>query len=250
MNSAENFITLCNTHAASFHRVVALDIQKETLLKLDFSERNLHLEANLVSDPYIFEDYISSLINTHNCRYGIGGYNELRKLYSISPLFDAPLSPIEINTVQNSLTNAEPRRLHLGTDIWAAAGTEIYAPLDGIVHSFADNNKAGDYGPTIILQHKLQGLQFYTLYGHLMLTDINSLSINKHIQAGEIFAHFGTPAENGYWAPHLHFQIILNMRNYIGDYPGVCAFSERKYFLHNSPDPENVLQLDAFSISG
>ena len=48
----------------------------------------------------------------------------------------------------------EPRRLHLGVDIWADAGTPVYVPLDGRIHSFRDNNHFGDYGPTVILQHR------------------------------------------------------------------------------------------------
>ncbi len=73
----------------------------------------------------------------------------------------------------------EPRRLHLGLDIWGKAGTEIYAPMAGTVHSFAFNNNFGDYGATIILKHELEDFSFYTLYGHLSLADLNTLKEDK-----------------------------------------------------------------------
>ena len=69
----------------------------------------------------------------------------------------------------DSIEQEEPRRLHLGVDIWGKEGTEIFAPLDGIVHSFAFNDNFGDYGATIILLHQQEGRQFFTLYGHLSL---------------------------------------------------------------------------------
>ena len=40
------------------------------------------------------------------------------------------------------------------------------------------------------------------------------------IKAGDIFAEFGIPAENGHWPPHLHFQLIADLQGWKGDYPG------------------------------
>lgn len=166
-----------------------------------------------------------------NCKYGIGGYNEYRTLYARSKHFD---------------TDEEPRRLHLGTDIWGEAGTKIMAPLDGIVHSFAFNNNDSDYGATIILTHNIHGISFYTLYGHLSLNSIKNLEEGKHVREGEVFAEFGMRFENGNWPPHLHLQLIWDMQNRNGDYPGVCKFSEKEKWLHNSPDPDLILQLNKF----
>ena len=56
-------------------------------------------------------------------------------------------------------------------------------------------------------------------------------------------AEFGISMENGHWPPHLHFQLIIDMLHYNGDYPGVCSPSEKEKYLENSPDPELVLQL-------
>lgn len=40
---------------------------------------------------------------------------------------------------------------------------------------------------------------------------------------GKKLAALGNSFENGDYAPHLHFQIIKNIENYTGDYPGVAA---------------------------
>jgi len=100
-----------------------------------------------------------------------------------------------------------------------------------MVHSFAYNDHFGDYGATIVLLHQLDGMPFYTLYGHLSLKDIATLNegeLHKHRQE---FAHFGNAKENGNWPPHLHFQVIENMELKKGDYPGVCTVSEREKYL-------------------
>jgi murein DD-endopeptidase MepM/ murein hydrolase activator NlpD len=86
-------------------------------------------------------------------------------------------------------------------------------------------------------------VSFYTLYGHLSLNDIKNLQEGQRIEKGEVFAEFGLPMENGHWPPHLHFQIIIDLENYKGDYPGVCKYSEREKYLANCPDPDLILQM-------
>ena len=222
------------THALSkynntFHPVVPFNPSEDRLLKLDFTAANTALADAMVKDTDSFSDYISQLISSSHARYGIGGYNEHRTIYSRSEVFNG--------------SKEEPRRLHLGTDIWGAVNTPVYAPLGGMVHSFAFNEAFGDYGATIILMHQLDGYAFHTLYGHLSLKDIQHLNEGDYISRGVEFAHFGPPEENGNWPPHLHFQIIIDMEYKEGDYPGVCRYSEREYYLSNCPDADLILQM-------
>jgi len=112
--------------------------------------------------------------------------------------------------------------------------------------SFAFNNNDSDYGATIILTHNLEGLSFYTLYGHLSLNSLKNLEEGKRIARGEVFTEFGMRFENGNWPPHLHFQIILDMQGWLGDYPGVCKFSEKDFWLSNCPDPDLILDLNRY----
>lgn len=211
-----------------FQPVVAFDPEKDPLLVLDFTEANTSLSTAVVEDTSLFSNHIYQQLQNAGARYGIGGYNEYRTVYSRSKVFD-------------TVTGEEPRRLHLGIDIWGNTGTEVFAPLNGIVHSFAFNDHYGDYGATIILQHQLDGFLFHTLYGHLSLLDLAGLTEGKSICAGELIAHFGEPEENGHWPPHLHFQLVTELEGKKGDYPGVCQFSKRGPYLANCPDPDLIL---------
>jgi len=152
---------------------------------------------------------------------------EHRTIYAFSSHFD---------------TEDEPRRLHLGVDIWGDAGTPVYSPLDGIVHSYQNNNNIGDYGPTIILQHNLGGLTIYSLYGHLSQKSLEGLTVGQHIAKDQQIAQLGDIDENGQWPPHLHFQLMFDMEGKAGDYPGVCKFSEKEIYRMNIPDPGLILR--------
>ncbi len=226
-------------HAFELHPVILFNKTTDRIVSLNLSKSNKGFTEKIYNNTEVFSTYINEQLKNANATYLIGGYREQREMYRRSKLFDKSLT----NEVE---INEETRSLHLGTDIWGAAGTTIFAPLGGMVESFAFNNNYGDYGATIILQHQLETVNFYTLYGHLSLKDITGLRKGKFISRGEPFAHFGLPEENGNWPPHLHFQLILDMNNYEGDYPGVCKMSEAEKYIKNSPDPDLILQLNNF----
>jgi murein DD-endopeptidase MepM/ murein hydrolase activator NlpD len=211
--------------------VVPFNPRNDKLVLLDLTAANTDLDANTINDTSLFSAYLSGKLSAADACYGIGGYAEHRTVYSRSKVFDG------------ALRGEEPRRLHLGTDIWGDAGTPVSAPMEGIIHSFAFNDHFGDYGATIILQHDTGSFRLYSLYGHLSLQDLDGLYGGKSVAAGECIAHFGEPHENGHWPPHLHFQLILDMEGMTGDYPGVCKFSERDQYLKNCPDPDIILRM-------
>src|SRR5690606_21758756 len=113
------------------------------------------------------------------------------------------------------------------------AGTSVLAPLDAKVHSFKNNEGLGDYGPTIILEHQIENETFYTLYGHLSLESIENLTVGTFFKKGEQIATLGNSAVNGDYAPHVHFQIIKNMEDKWGDYPGVCNTNDLNFYIEN-----------------
>lgn len=210
-----------------FHPVVDFEPSNEKLFHFDFTSTNTELNASAISDTTVFSEYINTKLKNSGSKYGIGGYNENRTLYRRSELFNGE----------------ESRSIHLGIDIWGPAGTKVYAPIGGVVHSFAFNDNFGDYGATVILLHQLDRITFHTLYGHLSLNDIAQLSEGSYIIRGQVIGHLGEVKENGNWPPHLHFQIIKDMRAMKGDYPGVCALSEREKYLGNCPDADLVLDM-------
>lgn len=156
---------------------------------------------------------------------GVGGYLENRSLYQHTDLFQG---------------DAE-RCIHVGVDVFMPADSAVYAPLDGRVHSFANRQVRGDYGPVIILRHELGGVEFHSLYGHLAEASLQGLSAGKVIHAGELLARMGPRPVNGNWAPHLHFQLIRDMQGHRGDYPGVVRADELDFFRQNCPDPMTLL---------
>ena len=178
-------------------------------------------------DTDAFNLYVTETLNKLRLRLGIGHYGEDRAIYK-SPLY---------------IGDGESRSVHLGIDLFVPAGTAIFSPLDGIVHSFQDNNNFLDYGPTLILEHKLNGVIFYTLYGHLNRASLKRLNVGQQTTAGEIIASVGRQHENGSWPPHLHFQIITDLLGYKGDFPGVARPSEKEYYLKLCPDPNLLLHL-------
>lgn len=228
-------INLLKQYHQQFHPVVPFHSSKDKLLPLDLTADNKDLTNDIISDVKKFTAYINQQLVNEKALYGIGGYGEHRTVYSNSKVFDADIS------------GEEPRRLHLGTDIWGKPHTKIMSPLDGLVHSFAFNNQEGDYGATILLTHILDELTFYTLYGHLSLNSIKNIHEGDRVSKGDVIAEFGIPSENGHWPPHLHFQLISKLGDWKGDYPGVCKYSEKELFLANSPDPDFILQLNQYT---
>ncbi|MEM9800195.1 MAG: aminotransferase class III-fold pyridoxal phosphate-dependent enzyme, partial [Planctomycetota bacterium] len=140
----------------------------------------------------------------------------------------------------------EPRTVHLGVDLFAPAGTEIRAPLGGIVRSVQRNGAPLDYGPTVILDHDDEdGGAFSTLYGHLDGEVLTRLRAGERIEAGDMVGRLGGEHENGGWPPHLHFQVVLDPLDRVGDFPGVAAPGWRRAWTALCPDPAVLLGLES-----
>lgn len=224
-----NLIHLLNSEATPPHPLFLPKPQKKNTFLFDFSTQNPELAHLDFKDIQAFENFVFKKLNDHNAIYGIGGYLENREIYRRSELFNTP--------------GQNPRCIHLGLDVWTQANTPVYAPLDAVVHSFKNNDNYGDYGPTIILKHQIGQISFHTLYGHLSPSSIEKITEGQRFEKGEIICQVGNHPYNGDWPAHLHFQIILNMQHFKGDYPGVCRIDELKFYKENCPDPAIFLPL-------
>jgi murein DD-endopeptidase MepM/ murein hydrolase activator NlpD len=210
-------------------KVIDAKIEYKQYIPLDLSITNEAFKSLNIDNAQDFEDYIENNLTENNAKVAYGGYNEVRNLYKRSEIFND--------------TNTEERNIHIGLDLWIKAGTPVLAAVDGFVHSFNYNTGVGDYGPTIILEHKIEEQKFHTLYGHLSLESISDITIGDFYEKGQQLATLGDASVNGDYAPHLHFQIIKEITNSFGDYPGVCSNKDLTHYLENCSDPNILLKI-------
>lgn len=223
-----NLKEILKKHQQSFSSLFPFDIQEKKIFQLDLSAENAELNSFDLFSVEELQAYIDRKLQQNNAEVAIGGYAEDRMIYRKSGHFGE---------------GEDVRSIHLGTDIWLAAKTAIHAPLDAKVHSFQNNENFGDYGPTIILEHEIDGETFYTLYGHLSLSSIENLEEGQVIKKGAFFTTLGDENENGNWPPHLHFQLIRKMGDKKGDFPGVASKKDKDKMLKICPDPKLMLNL-------
>lgn len=214
---------------AGFGPVLDIPFSSRDYMKLDFSELNSTLKDIDLKNIDAFNAFVFNQLSTKGAKVGYGGYNEDRVIYKRSAHFQSE----------------EPRSVHLGIDLWVKAYVEIFAPTDSYIHSYAYNEGMGNYGPTIVLGHKIDNVDFFTLYGHLSRESLTGLKEGQTFSKGEKIGEVGDFAENGDWPPHLHFQIITDMTGFYGDFPGVAKPSEREKYLAVCPNPEFILRYGA-----
>ena len=229
MNSKE-FSSFLSKISHDNIKVIDDSISKSDYTQIELSISNNDLNTFDISSSKAWENYISNYLKKHQKKVAFGGYLEHRAIYKRSKTF-------------NQNNKETERNIHLGIDVWMDANTKVLAAFDGEVHSFKDNVGLGNYGPTIILKHKIKGVAFHTLYGHLSRESLLKIKIGQVIKQGESIAKLGTADVNGDYAPHLHFQVIKNIQDNYGDYPGVSSLNDVMFYRENCPDPNLVLKL-------
>jgi len=200
------------------HRLLNQSLHSTNSVALDLSATNTDLNTKIFGNIEAFTEYIDAKLDG---KIGYGGYLEHRVIYEAHENF--------------ATASADFRNIHLGMDFWTKAGTPVFTPLDGVVHSFQVNPGSGNYGPTIILFHPKENI--YSLYGHLANADLRNLQVGDAISQGQKLGHLGEAHENGGWPPHVHFQLIRDLQGMVGDYPGVCSRGDKSFYANNCPDP-------------
>ena len=192
---------------------------------INFDENSLLLKSNPSNKKLntLVEKFLDN-------RVGVGLYGEKRKVYKS----DHYLS---------SLNKNKRRDIHLGIDIFVNKNTALKAPLNGKIVILHNNNFKYDYGPTIVMEHNINKLKFYTLYGHLSKKCLTKLNIGQNIKKGEWIGEIGGYEINGNWPPHLHFQIMLSLLNEKNNFSGVGEEYLLQIWKQISPDPNIILNL-------
>ncbi len=222
-------------HAAEFAPVLGVDLRREPSVVLDWSVESPEVSGDPVErdEPHL-TPLVVDAIRRAGVRVAVGRYDEPRLLY-VTPLFGG------------GCVTDERRTIHLGLDLFAEAGTPVFAPLAGTVHAFADNARALDYGPVIILRHQTDdGTEFFTLYGHLSRESLAGLVVGQAVARGTRFAALGTADVNGGWTPHLHLQVIVDLLGLGRDVPGVARASQRPVWRALCPDPNLLVGIPAY----
>jgi 4-aminobutyrate aminotransferase-like enzyme/Ser/Thr protein kinase RdoA (MazF antagonist) len=223
------------SNASSAASILDTDLRTAPCVVFDLSVGSTFLGADSsASETENLSEAIFRKMKSAKALVGVGRYNEARLLYT-SPLFGASENPTD-----------ERRTIHVGIDLFALPGTQVHAPLDGVVQAVAINTAPLDYGPLVMLRHTTgDGLEFFTLYGHLTREAFDALQVGQRIARGQQFARIGDVHENGGWPPHLHFQIAVDLLEHRSDFPGVAPASQRNVWTSLSPDPNLLLGIPA-----
>src|SRR5690606_15952543 len=173
-------------------KVIDASIDYKDYVAFDLSAQHTDELKLDLTDAGKFEEFVENHVSANRAKVAFGGYLEKRNLYKRSSNFNDE--------------NSEERNIHIGLDLWIKAGTAVLSALDGKIHSLQNNTFLGDYGPTVIVEHEIEGITFYTLYGHSSLESLNGKKVGQPVKKGAKIAELGKPPVNGDYAPHLHFQ--------------------------------------------
>ena len=159
-----------------------------------------------------------------------GGYMEPRPFYT-SNMYE-----------REGNLGIEYRTIHLGIDFWLPANTPVHAFMEGEVYSVTEDKGEKGYGGLVILKHRADDFEFFTIYGHLSIESIRHLKEGSIVNCGDLIGKLGAHNENGGWVPHLHFQVMLSMLDYKNDFPGVTFHSELPVWRSLCPDPNALFK--------
>lgn len=154
-------------------------------------------------------------------RWSIGRYDEVRGIYT-QALF------------------AGQRCVHMGLDLGGPQGVAVHSFAAATVVLAGDNDRPGDYGPTLVTEQQVEGRPLYALYGHLSRASLGFSPVGRRVEAGEVLGWLGSPDENGGWPPHVHLQLCWE-RPSVPDLPGAVRLDEREEARRRYPDPLTVL---------
>jgi 4-aminobutyrate aminotransferase-like enzyme/Ser/Thr protein kinase RdoA (MazF antagonist) len=253
----EEFALFSFRYACGYHPHPNEDQFKAFAKNQDFSVKDLfpsigrnelkHLDLSVSSswighpseynDLDLFQFKIEQLQKTCPDQILAGGYLEPRSIYGTA----------SYNKIGNS--GPETRSIHLGVDFWLPAYTPVHALFDGEVVTAVNDAGNKEYGGLLILKHCIEDFCFYSLYGHNTISSVTQHKIGDLVQKGDLIAELGNYPENGNWAPHLHFQLMLSMLDYQIDFPGVMYHKQIEIWKSLCPDPNLLFKSKALEQS-
>lgn len=169
----------------------------------------------------------------HGVELGIGPWGEERSVYT-GQMFES------------RFISGKRRTRHLGLDLFMPTGTKLYAPIAATVREVVIEEDPLGYGCLIKLEHTPDGCPpFATLWGHLGHEAQQRLRPGDRLEAGDLIAEMGAPAENGGWAPHLHLQLAIDTTLPATEILGVGEPRYLPVWAELFPDPADFAGLPA-----
>ena len=216
-------------HRAEIGPVVRSDLSRALVFDFSVGSPDVEAPGEAADARTVMPDFLETARRA-GAEAGIGRYGEARLVYGGDAF------------AGSGDEHPERRTVHMAIDIFLQPGSPVLAPLPGRIHSVRDNAARFDYGPTVILAHEPRdAAPFYTLYGHLSADSLSGLAAGMPVAKGQRIGSIGAPPGNGDWPPHVHFQIITDMLDRDGEFPGVALASRRAVWLSISPDPNLIL---------
>ncbi|NNE56429.1 MAG: phosphotransferase, partial [Flavobacteriales bacterium] len=155
------------------------------------AEKVVHVDLS-VGSPWL-----GTLQDVHDLELGAFKFSQLQKQHPNSIIAGGYLEPRMLYTTdaydKQGNTRSESRSVHLGVDFWLDEGTPVAAICSGeiVVSTYQEAEK--EYGGLIILRHQEDGLEFYTLYGHLSRKSVTNSPVGKPVEKGQLIGKLGTP---------------------------------------------------------
>ncbi len=202
------------------------NFEKESVHPMDLSVSSFWVgHQSEMDDPDHFQYKLGRLQSSKPDMILAGGYLEPRAVYT-SSAYD-----------KQGNNGTESRTIHLGIDFWEPAGTPVHALFEGSVVTAANDAGEKEYGGLVILKHRADRFDFFTLHGHLSLESLENIEVGQHLKPGDRIGFIGNYHENGNWVPHLHFQLMLSTLGFVNDFPGVAYPNEQEVWKSICPDP-------------
>ncbi|MDD2917244.1 MAG: peptidoglycan DD-metalloendopeptidase family protein [Candidatus Gracilibacteria bacterium] len=175
-----------------------------------------------IRDIAFMQNWNEKTLRENNKQWGIAGYLEDRSL-----------------RLRGTHLLEEGRVYHLGIDIIAPTGTNIFSPLAGeVIESAVELGSAG-YGGYVIIRYALEDSMFYVLYGHLNPDSLHNIG---SINPGEVVGEIGSPDVNGGWTTHLHMQAFTGVDFEEWKMKGYCSLKDMKKIRTICLDPSFLLR--------
>ncbi len=223
-----NFLKWTNNNKISFLTLFP-SISKTKVHNLDLSVESTWVgRKEEFDDLEIFQHKIALIQKKYPNKIIAGGYLESRPIYT-SDKYD------RIGNEGN-----EKRCLHLGLDFWLPEKTPIHLPFDGEIEIVSNDVGEKTFGPMVVVKHKNKNSSFFTLYGHLSVKSLTKIRVGDKLKKGDCLGWIGDLNENGNWAPHLHFQILLTLLDMGDKFPGVGYHKHLKSWKSICPNPDSI----------